>query len=75
MKNNKEGIVVIIVLWVVLGLILFRMINYIQNKENLYEYAQNGTIGVSSKCWLDNGIGYCEIDNKVIRVDNFYEVD
>ena len=75
MKNNKEGIVVILVLWAIIGLIVLRIVNYIQDKEKLYEYAVNGEIGVSSNCYLKEDIAFCENNRELIQVDSYYEAE
>ena len=72
MKEERTGYIVILCILAILGLIVGRIINYTTQQEKTYEYAQNGEMGVSSNCWLDNGVGYCEVDNKRIRVDNYY---
>ena len=75
MKEEIQGYIVIIVILAILGLIIGRMINYTNQQEKTFEYAQNGEIGVSSECWLDNDIAKCIVDKKIISVDNFYEVE
>ena len=72
MKEEIQGYIVIIVILAILGLIIGRMINYTNQQEKTFEYAQNGVIGVSPECWLDNDIAKCIVDKKIISVDNFY---
>lgn len=74
-KETKEGIIVIIILWVILGLFVLRIINYIQTKEKLYEYAVNEEIGVSSNCYLKEDIAFCENKGELIQVNSYYEKD
>ena len=71
-KEDKQGYIVIVVILVIIGVIVGRMINYITQEEKTYEYVQNGEIGVSNKCYYSDD-AYCEVDNKVIRVDCYYE--
>lgn len=73
-KEDKQGYAIIIVLIAVLGLIIWLMINYTTQKEKNYEYALNQEIGVSNKCYYSDD-AYCEVDNKVIKVDCYYEVE
>lgn len=72
MKEEIQGNIVIIVILAILGLIIGRMINYTNQQGKTFEYAQNGVIGASSECWLDNDIAKCIVDKKIISVDNFY---
>ena len=74
-KEAKTGYIVILVLWVILGLIILRIVNYIQNKEKLYEYAVNEEIGVSSNCYLKEDIAFCENNKELIQVDSYYEAE
>lgn len=71
-KEDKQGYAIIIVLSIIIGLIIWLMINYTTQQEKSYEYALKQEIGVSSNCYLKDGVGYCEKDNIMIRVDNFY---
>lgn len=73
--NDNTGIVVIIVLIVIIGFLINMVINYITSKEKTYEYALNGEIFESNKCYLKKDITYCESDGKMIVVDNYYEID
>lgn len=75
MNKDTEGRIVIFVLMLIIGFLTTHIYKSITQQEKNFEYAQNGTIGVSSNCWLDNGVGYCEVNNKVIRVQNYYEVE
>lgn len=71
MKEDKTGHIVILCVLTIVGLIVHRMINYTNQQEKTYEYALKQEIGVSSNCcYSDNA--YCEIDNKVIKVDCYY---
>lgn len=74
MKKNKQGNVIIILLICLVTLLAVYIYKSITQQEKSYEYALNGEIGVSSNCYLKKDITYCEVDNKVIRVDNYYEV-
>lgn len=74
-KEDKQGIVIIIVLIVLIGIVVALIVDTVKEQEKSYEYALKQEIGVSDKCYLKDDIGYCEVDNKVIRVDNYYEVE
>ena len=73
-KEEIQGYIIITVILIVIGLITHTTINSIKEQEKTYEYAQNGVIGVSNKCYYTDN-AYCEVDNKVIKVDNYYEVE
>ena len=78
MKNNqkKEAIVVLIVLAVIIALLVVMIVNTIKNREITYEYAVNGKIYQSNSCYEKlNGDIRCIKDNKLIKVDNYYEVE
>lgn len=74
MKEDKQGYIIIIVVLAIIGLIGVKIYKSIKEEEKSYEYALNGIIGVSSNCYYSND-AYCEIDNKVIKVDCYYEVE
>lgn len=74
-KEDKQGYIVIIVLLTITGLIVWLMINYTTQQEKSYEYALKQEIGVSSECWLDDGIAKCIVDKEIIKVDNYYEIE
>lgn len=74
-KEDKQGIVMILVLIALIGLMIALIVNTINEKEKSYEGAVNGQIIESKKCYLKNDEAFCEIDNKVIRVDNYYEIE
>ena len=73
-KEDKQGYIVIAVLLAITGLIGVKIYKSIKEEEKSYEYALKQEIGVSSECWLDNGIAKCIVDKKIISVDNYYEV-
>lgn len=74
MNNDKQGYLIAGVVLLITAIIVITNVEYIKNKEKSYEYAYNGEIGVSNKCYLKNDIAYCEVDNTRIQVDNYYEV-
>lgn len=73
-KEDKQGYIIIIVVLAIISLIGTKIYKSIKKEEKSYEGAVNGQIIESKKCYLKNDVAYCEIDNKVIRVDNYYEV-
>ena len=77
MKNNqtKEAIVVLIVLAVIIVLLVVMIVNAINNRKTTYEYAINGKIYQSGKCYEKaNGDIRCLKGNELVKVDNYYEV-
>ncbi len=77
MKNNqaKEAIVVLLVLVVIIALLVVMIVNVINNRETTYEYAIDGKIYQSSKCYeKPNGDIRCLKGNELVKVDNYYEV-
>lgn len=75
-KNKKKYIkilTIMVVLGVVLGLITKGVILFIDNQKTTYQYATNGEIRESNYCYFENGIGYCEKDSMIVKVDNYYE--
>lgn len=74
MKEDRIGIALIIIIAIISGLIALKIYESITEQEKTYEYALNGEIGVSSNCYYSDN-AYCEIDNKVIKVDCYYEVE
>ena len=78
MKNNqtKEAIVVLSVLAIIIALLVVMIVNAINNRETTYEYAIDGKIYQSSKCYeKPNGDIRCLKGNELIKVDNYYEVE
>ena len=73
-KEDKQGKIIIAIILVMIALITMRIHYCITEKNKTYEYATNCEIGKSKNCYLKEDIGYCEVDNKAIRVDNYYEV-
>ena len=71
-KEERTGYIIILCVLAITSVIIYKTIKYINQQEKTYEYAQNGEIGVSSNCWLDNGIAKCIVDKEIIRVDNYY---
>ena len=73
-KNDNNGIALILVFSIILVLLAMLIVNSAKTKEKCYEYALNGEIGVSSNCYYSDN-AYCEIGNKVIKVDCYYTTD
>lgn len=73
-KEDRTGYVIIIVIMLITAVIGYQIYKSIVERERTYEYAKNGIIGTSDNCYLKNDIAYCEKDNIMIQVDNFYEV-
>ena len=77
MKNNqtKEAIVVLAVLAVIIALLVVMIVNSIKCKQTTYEYAVDGKIYQSGKCYeRKNGDIRCLKGNELVKVDNYYEV-
>lgn len=74
MKEERTGYIIILCVLAITSVIVYKTIKYINQQEKTYEYVQNGEIGVSNKCYYSDD-AYCEVDNKVIKVDCYYEVD
>ena len=78
MKNNqtKEAIVVLAVLTIFIALLIIMVVNSIKCRKTTYEYAVDGKIYQSSKCYeKSNGDLRCLKWNEVVKVDNYYEVE
>jgi hypothetical protein len=74
MKKQNEIILIFLVLGIILTLIIMLLVQSIETKEKCYEYYLNGEFGTSNNCVYKND-AYCEIGNKVIKVENYYEVE
>ena len=74
MNKEEQGKMLIWIFALILGLLITYICNSIMEQEKSYEYALNGEIGVSSNCYYSDN-AYCEIDNKVIKVDCYYTTD
>ncbi len=74
-NEDKQGILVIIVLIAIVAIIWNVVINANNNQGKSYEFALNGEIFKSNNCKERKGIGYCEYEGKFIQVDNYYEVE
>lgn len=76
-KETKLGIAIIIVLTLLSGVLGHWVIKTIKEYKKTYEFAKNGQIFESDNCYVrevdDNA--YCEYKNKIIRVDNYYEIN
>ena len=78
MKNNqtKEAIIVLILLAIIIVLLAAKVINAINDRDTTYEYAVDGKIYQSSKCYeKPNGDIRCLKGNELVKVDNYYEVE
>lgn len=75
MKEDKEGIVIILILMTISAIIISMVYKSITDREKSYEYGKNGKIHESNKCYLKNDVTYCEEDNIVIMVDYYYTTD
>ena len=75
MNNDKNGYAIILVLSIIIGLIVWLMINYTTQQEKSYEYALKQEINRSSECKVENDICFCKKDNEYIQVDYFYTTD
>ena len=77
MKNNqtKEAIVVLSVLAIIIAILVTMIVNCIKSRPTTYEYAIDGKIYQSSKCYeRKNGDIRCLKGNELIKVDNYYKV-
>ena len=74
MKEDKEGIVIILILMTISAIIISMIYKSIAGIEKSYEYGKNGEIHKSNKCYLKNDVTYCEKDNIVIMVDYYYTI-
>jgi len=73
MKSNKLGILIILIISTIIILVISMIFDYIKPSEKNYEFAVSGEIFKSKNCYLDGDIAYCEYEEKVIKVDNYYE--
>lgn len=74
MKERNEIIVIFLVLSIIITLIVMLIVQSIETKEKCYEYYLNGKFGTSNNCVYKND-AYCEIGNKVKKVELYYEVN
>lgn len=74
MKEDKEGIVIILILMAISAIIISMIYKSIAGIEKSYEYGKNGEIHESNKCYLKNDVTYCEEDNIAIMVDYYYTI-
>ena len=75
-KVDKQGLVVIAVVMVIIGLLVIMTVNSAKCKATIYEYAVDGKIYKSKKCYeRENGEAICFKDNELVKVDNYYEVE
>lgn len=72
MKEDKEGIVIILILMTISAIIISMIYKSIAGIEKSYEYGKNGKIHESNKCYLKNDVTYCEKDDIAIMVDYYY---
>ena len=78
MKNKKviEAIIVLVLLAIIIVLLAAKVINAINNRETTYEYAINGKIYQTNKCYEKaNGNIRCLKGNELVKADNYYEVE
>ena len=73
-KKRNSQILKIFVLMGILAFFATSAIIYTRNSKKSYEYVLKQEIGVSSNCYYSDN-AYCEVDNKVIKVDCYYEVE
>ena len=74
MKEDKEGIVIILILMTISAIIISMIYKSITDREKPYEYGKNGEIHESNKCYLKNDVTYCEEDNIITMVDYYYTI-
>ena len=72
MKEDRTGYVIIIVILLITAAIGYQIYKSIK-EERSYELAKNGEIFKSNNCYIKEDIAYCEYEEKVIKVDNYYE--
>lgn len=73
-KEDKKGIVIILILMAISAIIISMVYKSITDREKSYEYGKNGEIHESNKCYLKNDVTYCEEDNIAIMVDYYYTI-
>lgn len=71
-RKKKQIIVIFSVLVALIALLIGILIETIKVRQNCYEYYKNGEFGTSNNCVYKNG-AYCEIGNKIEKVDLYYE--
>ena len=74
MKEDKVGIIIILILMTISAIIISMIYKSIAGIEKSYEYGKNGEIHESNKCYLKNDVTYCEEDNIAIMVDYYYTI-
>ena len=74
MKEDKVGIVIILILMTISAIIISMIYKSIADIEKSYEYGKNGEIHESNKCYLKNDVTYCEKDGIAIMVDYYYTI-
>lgn len=75
MKEDKEGIVIILILMTISAIIISMVYKSIADREKSYEYGKNGEIHTSKYCYLKKGVALCKEDNIMVEVDRYYEVE
>lgn len=72
-KEDKTGYVIIIVILLITAAIGYQIYKSITEEEKSYVFAKNGEMFKSNNCYIREDICYCECEDKIIQVDNYYE--
>ena len=72
-KEDRTGYVIIIVILLIAAIIGYLIYKSIAEEEKSYEFAKNGEIFKSDNCYLRKDIAYCEYEDQMIQVDNYYQ--
>lgn len=74
-KEDELGYLIIGILFIIIIVISVLVISSIKNNKKIYEYALDGQIYQSNKCYQkDNGDCYCMNGYMRVRVDSYYEI-
>ncbi len=73
-KNDKQGIVLLIVLAGLIAIFVYWGINSYIYSQKSYEFAKDGEIFQSNECYqTEDGDCFCKYENNYVQVDNYYE--
>ena len=72
-KEDRTGYAIIIVIFLITAIIGYQIYKSITEEEKTYEFAKNGEIFKSNNCYVKDDICYCEYENKLMQIDNYYE--
>lgn len=72
-RENRDKLIIILLLIFMGLLVLAEILHFIQQEKRYYYFIDDKIIGISDNCYInDYDIRLCEIENKTIKVDQFY---